>query len=361
MKIAFAAGDVGGARAILPVARYAAALGHDVHAMRHGTLADEGDSRWNWYPTEQFQDEEFWRNCADILIYATSVADNYAVSAAVRAQALGKPIIHVLDNWSSYAARLMAPAGRVVEPDVYTVMDDLAFRDAVAEGVPPKLLMITGHAGLAKLYDEASTLGPAADPPPCRVLFVSEPARQDSGEESSPAFRGYDEAEVSEICAEAILGLDQGVRDEILLEVVPHPRENREHVADRWKRLAKEARVAHAIIEPDRVRASLHSSHAVIGMTSILLYEAWLIGKTVLSVQPNLRLPSLGALNFRQGLHFCTSSLDAIQMVQNAIRLTKANAVIDLNRLEIHRRAASTIVEIAVLLVGSRHIVSGSP
>jgi hypothetical protein len=51
-------------------------------------------------------------------------------------------------------------------------------------------------------------------------------------------------------------------------------------------------------------REAVLLADGVIGMASILLYEAWLLQKPVISVQPNLRRGDLRYLEKRRGLHF---------------------------------------------------------
>ncbi len=48
LRLLFAAGDVGGARAILPVAQLAASDGAQVFALALGVLQAEGDAGWLW-------------------------------------------------------------------------------------------------------------------------------------------------------------------------------------------------------------------------------------------------------------------------------------------------------------------------
>ncbi|MEP2179298.1 MAG: hypothetical protein ABJI04_05125, partial [Marinomonas sp.] len=140
MNLLFAAGDVGGARAILPVARLASARGFHVSAMAEGVLKDEGEIGWQWFAFEQAQAS---LKEADAVIYATSVSNPNAIALAKSGSKLGKPTLHVLDNWSSYATRIAA-----FVPDKYAVMDELAAKEAKTAGVPPEIIAITGHPNL---------------------------------------------------------------------------------------------------------------------------------------------------------------------------------------------------------------------
>lgn len=118
LKLFFAAGDVGGARAVLPVAVQAQLSGHHVSGLAHGVFHEEGNRDWAWF--DLAKSKEFAAQC-DVIIYATSVRDMQAVGIAHHASRHGVPCIHVLDNWSSYASRISS-----FPPDIYAVMDNLA-------------------------------------------------------------------------------------------------------------------------------------------------------------------------------------------------------------------------------------------
>lgn len=320
MKLLFAAGDVGGARALLPVAHLAHAQGMEVHALDHGILRTEGDAAWHWL--------DLPAACAqpvDAVVYATSVSDTAALEVAEAAQARGTLLLHMLDNWSSYGARLRrASGGPQILPDIYAVMDRLAYDEAVADGVPEAVLAITGHPNLAHISAEADRFGP---PPDGRtdILLVSEPARADSGAADDPRGRGYDEHSVAQAVMTALADPAPGaaLSEDPCLHLVPHPREDRAEVTARWQALA----AAHPLpatgmplrittVPRDGVRAALHAATHVIGMSSILLYEAWLLGRPVASIQPGLRGAGLRSLSHRDGLIFC----DAPAGVDAALR-----------------------------------------
>lgn len=309
MKLLFAAGDVGGARALLPVIRLAHAQGIKVYALEHGVLHSEGDANWHWL--------DLPAACAvhvDAVLYATSVNDTAASDVAAAAQTRGTPLLHVLDNWSSYAKRLCCTSGGAqILPDIYAVMDQLAYDEAVAAGVPEAILAVTGHPNLAHISSEIKLFDSPSDNR-TDILFVSEPARIDSGRASDPNSRGYDEQSVARAVMKAlsdptfsfVLGADP------CLYLAPHPREDHAEVTARWLALAAAHPLpaTHAPLRIETVpcggvRTALHRATHVIGMSSILLYEAWLLGRPVASIQPDLRGAGLRSLSHRAGLVFC--------------------------------------------------------
>lgn len=312
--ILFAAGDVGGARAILPVARLAHASGYPIKALKHGTFAEEGDPAWDWVDFDGAV--KLAAGGVAGVIYATSVQDQAAFQLALTAQQAGRPVIHVLDNWASYAQRLygqdLSGTKATCVPDVYAVMDDLALEQAKAAGVPPQCLHVTGHPGLAKIEEERTTYG--GPDQSLNILFVSEPASKDSGLAADSESRGYDEISVTEQFVQA---LKMSARKEhLILRVAPHPREDRTAVSERWASLCDGLTNFDLRIVPvDGVRQALHGATHVVGMSSILLYEAWLLERATLSLQPELRYEELKALGHRQGARLCTKSEEVSEVV----------------------------------------------
>lgn len=356
LHLLFAAGDVGGARAILPIAQQAASRGDQVSAFAHGVFQAEGDDAWTWL--------DYSAACQirpDALIYATSVSDPLAFQCALAARAKNIPIVHVLDNWSLYGARLegVDSAGNQQNliPDIYAVMDDIAFLGAQQDNVPDAILRVTGHPGLAKLDAEKVELaGP--DETGLNILFISEPACQDSGSYDAPDGRGYDEVLVSDLFAQTLAAVLANAPDDTPAElwIAPHPRESRADVTARWNTLGDQIerlsrrRVKVGIVSPGGVRIALHGASHVVGMSSLLLYEAWLLERPTLSIQPDLRWPHLSVIGRRQGVQLCCSKGDILQMMQTWIVDRSPIGSGKLSRTA-HKDAAKTILNITHELV----------
>jgi hypothetical protein len=334
MKFLFAAGDVGGARALLPVARLAAAKGMTVCALDHGTFRTEGAAHWRWLTPAKAAAQA---KVADVVLYATSVHDTLAIQIAHHARAAGRPVLHLLDNWSNYAARIAS-----LVPDVYAVMDDLAMQEAIAEGVNPAILMVTGHPGIAKLAGEADIFGtPLPNTTPPDIFFASEPAAIDGGARG----RGYDENEVARILVQGLAQADNNA-GHLTVKVAPHPREVREAVRARFASLATEIPGAPkiVIVAPEDVRSTLHSASHVVGMTSILLYEAWLLGRPTLSLQPGLSIDGLRTLSRRKGIMFHTTKQGGIRAVAEWLNRRPHAPLPD---LALHQNAAQNVLDIS--------------
>ncbi len=164
---------------------------------------------------------------------------------------------------------------------------------ARAAGIPDSILRLTGHPALRFLDAEATQMsGPAVAE--ISILFVSETVCQDSGPCDAPDGRGYEEVGVSHLFAETLVGALAKLPGQppITLGVAPQPREDRDAVAVRWADLSEAInrqspnRVEVAIVPREGVRTALQGASHVVGMSSFLLYEAWLLGRPTLSIQP---------------------------------------------------------------------------
>lgn len=300
MRLIFVAGDVGGARALAPVAHLATA-DHAVWVVENGAIVSDHagqDVPWVWVamdtPKALLAQLE-----PDMVVFASSMTDPVALDLALAAQDMGLPTAHILDNWSNYAARLVHVDGRRATPDMYAVMDDLAAQSAAAEGVENASLVVTGTPALAHVQAQMPN-------PKGGVIFASEPVSLDQGRDPTlPTFRGYTEDQVLALVLQNL----QPWADQVQVQVFAHPRETPAGLADVLHHHA--GAVAARVLAAHEKPAALAQARAVIGMSSILLYESWLAGLPVLSVQPNLALDHLRYLEGRPGL-ICVDQADGI-------------------------------------------------
>jgi hypothetical protein len=302
LTIFFVAGDVGGARALRPVIALAAARGINTHVLWHGHLAsaptipgatlhqlDTGAT-----PGSAAHD---LLSCIrpDLLSFATSVHDNTSLIFARTAKKMGLPIGHLLDNWTSYRERLLLE-GEAVVPDLYAVMDEVAKVGAMVDGIAAESIVITGTPALANLTTIARHSVPSR---PLRLVFVSEPVGADQGTEpTASGFRGYTEDTVLSLVAATLADLGTPVR----LDILAHPREDQGKLYRLWQSTRRG--LAGGLVEDLNRQDVLSSCDGVVGMASILLYEMWLRGWPVASVQPALRIPQLRMLQSKPMLMF---------------------------------------------------------
>jgi hypothetical protein len=302
--ILFAAGDVGGARALLPAVRLLERHGGAFAVVAHGHIQSEAPADWPRLNLEEAARRLSLRQAAG-LVFATSVTDVAALGLARVAGAAGLPTVHVLDNWSNYRRRLELDGLPLFVPTAYAVMDELAREEALRDGVPSGVLAVTGHPNLAVLKgpwpDAAargkrlSALGLSPDKP--TLAFVSEPASGDGGPDpASPTWRGYGEAEVLRLFCQGLSGL----ADRLQAIVLPHPREDADAVARVWARV--NGGLGGVVVRLPMGREALGLADGVVGMTSLLLYEAWLLGLPAVSLEPGLPADRIRSLAGRPGI-----------------------------------------------------------
>jgi len=303
--ILFTAGDVGGARAILPVIQECHSRRLSFIVLKHGPLSQECPSSWpKILPPDKLTAATTADWLAELkistLVFGSSVSDTLPLTLARQSHEHGLPVMHVLDNWSNYRRRLEHDGLPMLIPDIYTVMDEIAYDGTVSEGLPSECIKITGQPALAPLADEYTSLNNNyIGKDSLRLLFVSEPVESDQGTgPESPTFRGYTEKTVLNILCQAL----QPFAHQIKLSVLPHPREKQDELAETWQ--AAKGGLCGGVLTKQNSRRNVLEADGVIGMASILLYEAWLIGKPVLSLQPDLRTQALRMLEKRANLNF---------------------------------------------------------
>ncbi|MBF0611773.1 MAG: hypothetical protein G8345_13470 [Magnetococcales bacterium] len=318
------ASDPGGARAVLPVLEELAGRHFTIVLSESATLGREAPSHWPRLPPEWVVDEQRLgelKQKMDIkgLVLGTGLQDPTPLLALGHARTLGIPSLMMLDNWTSYRSR-MELNGTAIWPDLYGVMDQLAFNEAIREGVPPELLRITGHPGLASLTRQAmahnaleqQTLKMQLGCPANRqmILFISEPVEMDQGADASnPRFRGYTEKTVLTPLAECL----RNNKDQLFLVLAPHPRENAQALGAYWHQLA--TGIDFSVLSGMTTRQGVLAADGVAGMASLVLYESWLVGRPTLSLQPGLCRQDLASLSQRPGIWFVDQQKEAHKSV----------------------------------------------
>lgn len=347
------AGDIGGARAIAPAVAELERRGVPFAVVEHRFLKDETAPSWprvELPPGTIELSEHLGRHYAACL-FGTSVADVLPLQVARKAQSAGVPVIAVLDNWMSYRTRLETDGMPMLEPDAYAVMDELARAEAIADGVPARCLVVVGHPGLASLAAEFDDFrrqsGAGAAGTRWLVVFISEPAEIDQGADASrPEFRGYTEKTVLTLLSTCL----QPYHDRVEVGLVAHPRENARDLADHWDRCR--GKLDGGLLPVRRGRDAVFRADAVCGMTSLLLLEALLLGKRVLSLQPGLRLRQLEFLQ-KKGLRLFVTSADAAATAVHEL-MSSTTSVPRRQELELHEHAARNLADLVQSFIGAK-------
>lgn len=366
MNILIVSGDVGGARAVIPVAKRLFANKVSFILADNGIIDKE--AMWEW-PRVHIASEDTKNSAEDILrrhnvgllIFTTSVKDVLPLTVARAARAYGVPVICLLDNWMNYRYRLEADGLPALYPDVYAVMDKLAYDEAVADGIPGSILRITGQPALASLgeewqavrkLDRKKMLNDLGIPEEKRlVAFLSEPVEQDSGSgPNDKRFRGYTEKTVlRQLCRQM-----QPFAEEVYLALVRHPRQAKDDLAASWEDC--KGSLSGGVIDFKSGRDAILISDGVAGMSSILLYEAWLVGKPVVSLLPGLLDNNLAFMAKKEGSYLATDEAGLKSSVSDWFRHVRTSSGCgDINpELKLHSGAVSRILEIGEGLMKER-------
>lgn len=219
-----------------------------------------------------------------------------------------------LDQWQNYTVCFsgILPQERLVFlPDYIYCLNEVGEIEMLREGFPADRLVKLGHPYLSSLINLAKTV----DQQKVRqrlnlssqeevMMFVSEPILEHYG-----MSRGYDQYEVLGLFFEWVASANQGGRPLIKL----HPKDSQAHYEALFDKYAH----LRSLIVTDTLNSleCLLVANAIYGMTSIMLIEAYVLGKQVVSLQPNLQVEDPLVLS-RHGLIPLVTSKDVGEIAQ---------------------------------------------
>lgn len=282
-RILVCASDAGGANALVPVLeRLEAGLG------RPPAVAGEGAGRrvFRWAGRRVLRGEAdalLDRVRPDVVLTGTSWGDTLDKRLVGAARGRGVFTVSVVDMWSYYRERFSTPGSAALDrlPSLIAVMDARARREAVAAGIPADRLVVTGQPHLEAVARRGRSPAVARAARRWRqrwarrgrrlVLFASEAVARDFSP-GGPRDRGYTEKrvlrELLSACGEAF---------DVVVKM--HPQNTLRDVFQKGP-------VAFVKNVPPDV--CVEAVDVVVGMTSMLLLEAALMGKPTISFQPGL-------------------------------------------------------------------------
>jgi len=357
MSILAVSGDIGGARAVIGVLEKLSADQIPFSFVDNGFLSKEAPASWNKVPAVLEGSDSlknmFADGCFETLIFTSSVKDVLPLRIARLAKEYGLKVIHLLDNWMNYKRRLEMDSYDALVPDTYVVMDDLAFQEACDDGIPLEILTIAGQPALASLAnafknhnndkkrENFQRLG--LDLRKKLIVFISEPAEADQGScIQDPCYRGYTEKKViSELCRNM-----QEYSSKYQLGIAAHPREDIDGLEKIWQQ--SRGQLQGGVLNDVAGREAVILADGVAGMASILLYEAWLINRPVISLQPGLRNQQLATIKKRSGVFSITDNSDWHSTIDSWLDKVDTSSGFDgiKNDLKLHMNAAEKIAAI---------------
>ncbi|MGB8951794.1 MAG: hypothetical protein WCC06_03910 [Candidatus Aminicenantales bacterium] len=251
-------------------------------------------------------------NRANVLLTGAGAYNQIEHTCRLAARANSIPGIAVLDYWFEYEARFhRTHDGTTVEsyPGIVCALDNLSREGLLAAGLKPEQVVVTGGPNLEETLhwwedidaDRSAALrvkyGITASE--LSIVFFSEPyytAPQGlplTGPgglfraDGTPVF-GYTASEILKMVITSLLSSSLQAQRRVHLLVKPHPLEWQEALRLQAMQAQSEW-LKTDFLDEAHPKELMAASDVVIGMSSIALLEAALVGKLALSVQVGLR------------------------------------------------------------------------
>ncbi len=292
--VVFFSGEPGGAEVLAPVIDFMEEIGRwRIEVIAKGLAIDRFENNGVLYKKTSVK-EDVLRMLRDaeaglVITSAASLVEIDATESDVWKICRQNNIttLALLDQWQNYSARFF-PEGISVSqddlPDYINAINAIGKADMVREGFPEERLITFGHPYLTRIardYNHADkkearkALG-VSDNQQSISLFVSEPIAK-----YYDRTRGYNEEDALDIWLDWI-----GNREDSPIALVKcHPKEDPKKLqAILAGHPTAKASLIKQGISPFQC---LVAADEVYGMTSIMLIEAYVMGKPVLSVQPS--------------------------------------------------------------------------
>lgn len=288
--------EPGGAEVIIPVARLLAGTGeYDVTVTGYGYAIERFEKQGVPYirvePIEKDDSYFLSRFAPDLVITsATSlpVKDMSEKHIWRLARQAGVKSIALLDQWQNYSIRFSGVTTQerlAYLPDAINCIDEIGKKEMIAEGFDGEILHPLGQPYLDRLADVVREIDCAAIRNKLKVaqdghivLFVSEAIEENFG-----SARGYTQYDALRIFLKNV-----GASDDRKILIKLHPKDD----IAKFNQIQAEF-PQHALLFISSELTALECiavSDSVFGMTSIMLIEAYILGKPVVSIQPGLKI-----------------------------------------------------------------------
>ena len=325
MNILFVASEVGSVRVLLPLIQECFSREIPYKVIKNGFFNELNDQYLTESYIEPIENESaskdfLRRSNISKVVFSVNLIDPFPLSIARLASELNIPTIHVLDFWHMYKNRMSLDGLEAFSPSAYIVPDEVAYKEALNEGIEEKLIHALGHPAYSNLSDEYNNFKNNPSKYTSEIfkkignrkllLFISEPVADDQNDT-----RGYTEKDSLRVLTEAF---SQNIfNKEFYICVMPHPREDSDNLNNIWLENQKE------ILGHVETRATsselLPFARGIIGMTSTFLYQAWLMKTPILSIRPNDKFKSGSHLKSREGITSIIKENESINILSKWI------------------------------------------
>jgi hypothetical protein len=310
----FAAHDSGGANMLLPVMPLARERGHRTSALAAGPAAavwrDAGEEEVDVGGGDAAMRDTLDRLAPGLVVTGTGYAD-FERTLWRLARDRGTRSLAAIDGWTSLRKRFLCLDGTEVQPDAICVVDERMRDQILGEGWCRVPLHVTGQPHLEAVVRRLGgrRAGRNRGKAPLLVFF-SESLRRDYGGEGA----GYDQFTVADALVPALAGLGP-----LTLVIQPHPRDDR----GEWEAWVRGRRVPDGValtLGAEDTESLLVACDGAIGMTTMVLMEAALLGVPVLSLQPGRTRVLNPGLEAVSGLRVVTGDTDIAPAMADFVR-----------------------------------------
>lgn len=275
-KIFFTAQDPGGFNAISPVIKK---LKKEKNFQLKIILANQAKdfakkAGINYLNGNKLTDKDLMRlvekETPDLIFGATSAGSGAIEKRLIevgRAQKI--KTASLIDFWSNYKMRFG------VRPDYILVIDEVMRKEMAKQGFRPSKLIVVG----SPFFDTFSKLTKLRQSEKI-VSFFSEPFSENF-KKGKAGFMGFNEVRVFSDLVDAL----ERLQTKLPIVIKFHPKEKR---INKFNEIIRQAKLDISIEKKLSAEDLIKKSKLVIGMNTIVLFQAALIGKKALSYQPDL-------------------------------------------------------------------------
>ena len=295
-KILFFAHDPGGANAIAPLIEQLKKE-HDVFIFAKGPALLK-------LPNSLVLTEKTLKTIMpDFIITGTSANDKTEKLLWNEAKALNIKSMAILDYWSNYGIRFSQYGLSEIEkfdkkcdylPDYVIVMDKFTKDEMAKDGVPEEIIHPLGNPHFETIIKQSKNVKNVrnnfAKKDEFLITFASEPYIEDYGKGNE------------KIVLKHLIEAVQGKNVKIIIKL--HPKED-------FSKYAEFKNMPNIILDKNTPPVeTIMASDLIISMTSMFLIEAMILGKNILSYQPNETNPDKFILTKNKMLPFVKDKKD---------------------------------------------------
>jgi hypothetical protein len=340
-KVLFVAQDAGGFNSLVPVIRkFRQRKSAEVRVLLRGAslkIAREGRIRHEDGTRMGEAEVRAYVSGANPAVIVTGTSggpsiDKWAIMVAKEAKI---PTVAVIDFWINYNIRFNFTNDSSLDdrlmPDRILVMDGVAKTEMIEQGFPRDRIIVTGnpHFDAFKVLPWRRV---AATP---LILFVDQPISESIAAGWHEDY-GYTELQVFKDFLACLERLKLKAR--VVVKLHPRTASGKE-----YQEIAKDFRTE-VSLEQGSHESLLRRADLVFGMTSILLFEAAIVGKRVVSYQPGLSKRDPLIAN-RLGLTtFVTERKELEPSIRAALRKSAASLKAKVRKLYLGRNATGNVV-----------------